>query len=171
MFDIGGSELLVIAVIALLVVGPKELPALLRTIGRVVGAIRRQAQQFRQQFDEAIRDTEFEDLKKSVDELKEEARAGFRDAGAGLENDLSDVRAATDDIVRDIDGTADTQAESPPGALADETGAGHSRSTPSTDKRVGTNGATVTRDGERASADGGEASGGDAPRPAAGAPS
>ncbi|MEL6872331.1 MAG: Sec-independent protein translocase protein TatB, partial [Pseudomonadota bacterium] len=47
MLDIGWTELLVIGVVALLVVGPKELPGLLRTIGRYVGMIRRQANEFR----------------------------------------------------------------------------------------------------------------------------
>lgn len=104
MFDIGGSELLVIAVVALIVVGPKELPGLLRTVGRMVAAIRQQAQQFREQFDEAIRDTEFEDLKKSVDDLKAEARTGFRQFEESVEKDVGEVRAAGDDIRREIEG-------------------------------------------------------------------
>ena len=55
MLDIGWSELFVVAVIALLVVGPKELPAMLRTIGKFAAMIKRQAQEFRAQFDDAIK--------------------------------------------------------------------------------------------------------------------
>ena len=57
MFDIGWSELLIIGVMALIVVGPKDLPVLLRNIGRYVGIIRSQASEFRAQFDEALRET------------------------------------------------------------------------------------------------------------------
>jgi sec-independent protein translocase protein TatB len=70
MLDIGWMELMVVGIVALLVVGPKELPSLLRTIGRYIGMAKRQADQFRAQFDEAIRDTEFEDLKKEMDDLR-----------------------------------------------------------------------------------------------------
>ena len=70
MLDIGWMELMVVGVVALLVVGPKELPALLRTIGRFVGMAKRQADQFRAQFDEAIRETEFEDLRREMDDLR-----------------------------------------------------------------------------------------------------
>lgn len=70
MLDIGWMELMVVGIVALLVVGPKELPTLLRTIGRYVGMAKRQADQFRAQFDEAIRDTEFDDLKKEMDDLR-----------------------------------------------------------------------------------------------------
>jgi len=60
MFDIGWSELLVIAVVAIVVVGPKELPRMLRTFGRTLGTVRRTANDFRRQFDEALREAERE---------------------------------------------------------------------------------------------------------------
>lgn len=111
MFDIGGYELLIIGIIALVVVGPKELPTLLRTVGRVVGMIRRQAQEFRNQFDEAMRETELAELKKSVDDLKAEAQAGFRDFEDKVNNEVGDVKAAGEQIGRDLDnaGTAGTK--------------------------------------------------------------
>ena len=56
MFDLTSSKLLILAVVALIVVGPKDFPALLRTIGRYMGMIRRQANEFRAQFDEAMRE-------------------------------------------------------------------------------------------------------------------
>lgn len=52
MFDIGWTEMLVLGIVALLVVGPKELPSMLRTIGRYVGRMRDMANQFRSQMDD-----------------------------------------------------------------------------------------------------------------------
>ncbi|MEL6746682.1 MAG: Sec-independent protein translocase protein TatB, partial [Pseudomonadota bacterium] len=62
MFDLGWSELLIIAVVAILVVGPRELPKLLRTIGRVFGQVRGMARDFQRQMDQAIRDSELDDV-------------------------------------------------------------------------------------------------------------
>ncbi|MEO1694086.1 MAG: Sec-independent protein translocase protein TatB [Pseudomonadota bacterium] len=78
MLDIGLYELVVVGVVALLVVGPKELPGLLRTIGRYVGMIKRQAGEFRAQFDEAIKDTEFDDIRREVDAIKNDTQATMR---------------------------------------------------------------------------------------------
>jgi len=70
MLDIGWMELMLIGVVALLVVGPKELPGLLRTIGRYIAMAKRQADQFRAQFDEAIRETEFDDIRREMDDIR-----------------------------------------------------------------------------------------------------
>lgn len=70
MLDIGWSELVIIGVVALVVVGPKELPALLRTIGQWAGKARRMASEFQGQINDAIREAELEDVKKSVDDLR-----------------------------------------------------------------------------------------------------
>ncbi len=70
MLDIGWSELLVIGVVALVVVGPKELPTLLRTVGQWVGKARRMASEFQGQLNEAIREADLEDVRKSVDDLR-----------------------------------------------------------------------------------------------------
>jgi sec-independent protein translocase protein TatB len=69
MFDIGWSELLVIGVVALIFIGPKELPTVLRTVGQWVTKIRRMASDFQSQFHEAMREAEMADLKKQVDDL------------------------------------------------------------------------------------------------------
>ena len=58
MFDIGWSELLVIIVVAIVVVGPKELPKLMGTFGHYAGKLRRAAADFQRQFNEAMRETE-----------------------------------------------------------------------------------------------------------------
>jgi sec-independent protein translocase protein TatB len=89
MFDIGWSELLVIAIVAIVVVGPKELPRLMRTFGHYAGKLRRAASDFQRQFEEAVRDSEAEEVRKNIENI----RAGFdntvmlpRDApGAGTQ--------------------------------------------------------------------------------------
>src|SRR6201996_6770786 len=76
MFDIGWSEIAVIAVVALIAIGPKELPGVLRMVGQWIGKARRMASEFQGQFQEAMREAEMADLKKSFDEVKE-AASGF----------------------------------------------------------------------------------------------
>jgi len=73
MFDIGWSELLVVGVVALVVIGPKELPGVLRMIGQWMGKVRRMATEFQGQFNEAMREAEMADLKKSFDDIKDTA--------------------------------------------------------------------------------------------------
>src|ERR1700761_4572100 len=76
MFDIGWSEYAVIAVVALIAIGPKELPGVLRMVGQWVGKARKMAAEFQGQFREAMREAEMADLKKSFDEVRE-AATGF----------------------------------------------------------------------------------------------
>lgn len=69
MFDVGWSEMVVIGVVALIAIGPKELPGVLRSIGQWAGKIRRMAAEFQGQFQEAMREAEMADVKKQVDEI------------------------------------------------------------------------------------------------------
>src|ERR1700758_252515 len=69
MFDIGWSEFVLIAVVALIAIGPKELPGVLRTVGQWMAKARRMAAEFQSQFQEAMREAEMGDLKKEVDSL------------------------------------------------------------------------------------------------------
>jgi sec-independent protein translocase protein TatB len=69
MFDIGWGELVVIGIVALIAIGPKELPGVLRTMGQWMGKVRRMANEFQSQFNEALREAEFADLKKQADDL------------------------------------------------------------------------------------------------------
>jgi sec-independent protein translocase protein TatB len=72
MFDIGigFSELMLLAVVVIIVVGPEELPSLLRTVGRYVGQVKRVADDFRSQVNEAIKDP-MEDIQESIDGVTE----------------------------------------------------------------------------------------------------
>jgi sec-independent protein translocase protein TatB len=92
MFDIGWSELVVIAVVALIAIGPKELPGVLRMVGQWMGKARKMAAEFQGQFQEAMREAEMADLKKSFDEVKE-AASGFagNNLMTSLQKDVSDA--------------------------------------------------------------------------------
>jgi len=70
MFDIGWGELVVIGIVALIAIGPKELPTVLRTIGQYMGKVRRMANEFQGQFQEALREAEVADLKTQADDFK-----------------------------------------------------------------------------------------------------
>ncbi len=110
MFDIGWSELVVIAVVALIAIGPKELPGVLRMVGQWMGKARKMAAEFQGQFQEAMREAEMADLKKSFDEVKE-AASGF--TGGNLMTSLEkDVSKALD--IDDVNKPAtDTPATDP----------------------------------------------------------
>ncbi|RDE09296.1 Sec-independent protein translocase protein TatB [Pelagibacterium lacus] len=72
MLGLGWSEMLVIAVVVLIVVGPKDLPVMLRNLGRMMGTVRRMSNEFRREIDRAIAAEEFREAKKSIsDPLKQ----------------------------------------------------------------------------------------------------
>ena len=73
MFDIGWSELLVIGVVAIVVVGPKELPRLMRTFGHYLGKVRHMAADFQRQFEEAVRDSEIDEVRKAMQDFHAQA--------------------------------------------------------------------------------------------------
>lgn len=84
MFDIAWSELFVILVVALVVVGPKDLPKLMRTAGQWAGRARAMADQFRRSFDDMARQSELDELRAQVNKLQTETK----DAAAKSMNDL-----------------------------------------------------------------------------------
>jgi sec-independent protein translocase protein TatB len=131
MFDIGWSEFAVIAVVALIAIGPKELPGVLRMVGQWVGKARKMASEFQGQFQEAMREAEMADLKKSFDEVKE-AASGFvggnvmislqKDVSSAL--DVSDKPAAaaetaSSEIASSTEATASSEASSAEAAASE----------------------------------------------------
>jgi sec-independent protein translocase protein TatB len=98
MFDIGWSELVLIGVVALIAIGPKELPGALRTAGQFIAKMRRMATEFQDQFKEAMREAEFADIKKEVDEMAAKAQSYAR-------------FDPIDDIRRDIEAAASPPPE------------------------------------------------------------
>jgi len=101
MFDITSSKLLLLGIVALIVIGPKDLPVLLRTIGKYVGIIKRQAAEFRAQFDEAVRESELDQLKKDVENMGAEAEASMREAERGVTAELDAAKADVDTALQD----------------------------------------------------------------------
>jgi sec-independent protein translocase protein TatB len=103
MFDISWGKLVIIGVVALIVIGPKELPAVLRTVGQWMAKIRRMAAEFQGQFQEAMREAEMADLKKQFDETT-----------SGLQSAL-DPATITGDMEKLIqEPTGTTSASTPP---------------------------------------------------------
>lgn len=89
MLEISWSELLILAVVTLLFVGPKELPVFLRTIGRYAGMMRRQAAEFKSHFDAAMREAELSHMKEEMEKMQASVNAevmgaerAFKDASA-----------------------------------------------------------------------------------------
>ncbi|SRR5258706_8377869 len=80
MFDIAWSELFVIIIVALVVVGPKDLPKLMRTMGQWAGRARAMADQFRRSFDDMARQAELDELRTEVNRLKTDATKPMTDA-------------------------------------------------------------------------------------------
>jgi sec-independent protein translocase protein TatB len=99
MFDIGWGELLLIGVVALIAIGPKELPGALRSLGQWMGKIRRMASEFQTQFQDAMREAELADLKKEVDDMTSQASkmANF--------DPLDDVRKEVEATQRSVEST------------------------------------------------------------------
>jgi sec-independent protein translocase protein TatB len=126
MFDIGWSELVVIAVVALIAIGPKELPGVLRMVGQWMGKARKMAAEFQGQFQEAMREAEMADLKKTFDEVKE-AASGFgggnvmtslqKDVGEALRiDDIDKPATSTDAPAAASDGAVTPTTPEPPTA-------------------------------------------------------
>lgn len=111
MFDISWSELLILAVVALVVVGPKELPVLLRTLGRYAGMARRQAAEFRSHFDEAMREAEMAELREEMESVRREVLKTKNDIEQSVSEPLKEAEQAAASV-------ADPQAPAPESAPA-----------------------------------------------------
>jgi sec-independent protein translocase protein TatB len=96
MFDIGWTELLVIAVVLIVVVGPKDLPPMLRAFGKMMTRFRKVAGDFRAQFDEALREADLDDVRQTIADAQKlnpmhslrEAMTPLRQMGDDIKSDL-----------------------------------------------------------------------------------
>jgi sec-independent protein translocase protein TatB len=96
MLDIGWTELLVVAIVLIVVVGPKDLPPMLRAFGKMTSNLRKMAGDFRTQFDEALREADMEDVRKTISDAKglnpanslRDAINPLRQMGQDIRNDL-----------------------------------------------------------------------------------
>jgi sec-independent protein translocase protein TatB len=131
MFDIGWPEMLVIAIVLIVVVGPKDLPKMLRTFGRTTSSLRRMAGDFRKQFDEALKEAELDDVKSTIDSARRlNPAADIRKALNPMEKAASDVRAGLDGLMKpqppkvpsaDAPATPAEPAKAGPAAMPGET--------------------------------------------------
>ncbi|MCR9235497.1 MAG: Sec-independent protein translocase protein TatB [Alphaproteobacteria bacterium] len=123
MFDLGWTEFIVVAVVAILVVGPKELPGMLRTIGKTIGNMRRMAGDFQRQMNDALKEADLDGIKTGIDSINS------INPVSQLKSSLNPVKQAAEDVQRDInkgllnagEGTkpkADAQTASVPDAVA-----------------------------------------------------
>jgi len=117
---IGGGEYLIIAIVALLVVGPERLPLLLRKLGKMVAKARAMANEFRSNFDEMARQSELDELRKEVEALRNgqgmhalgaDADAAFRDIRDELNRPVNAIPAPAPD---EMLGAPDEWPDSPP---------------------------------------------------------
>jgi sec-independent protein translocase protein TatB len=111
MFDISWTEFLLIGVVALVVIGPKELPGVLRTLGQWTRKVRGMATEFQNQFQEAMREAEMADLKKQVDDMAHD----FKHYDP-LKDVREDVEAAGRDIQSSLDRPPEAKAGEPASA-------------------------------------------------------
>ncbi|MEQ8448336.1 MAG: Sec-independent protein translocase protein TatB [Nitratireductor sp.] len=101
MFDIGWPEMLVVAVVLIVVVGPKDLPRMLRAFGRTTSKMRSMAGDFRKQFDEALKEAELDGVKSTFDSARKLNPASeIKKALNPMEKAAADVRAGLDDLMK-----------------------------------------------------------------------
>ncbi len=104
MFEISWSELLILAVVTLIFVGPKDLPVFFNTLGRYAGAVRRQANEFKRHFEDAMREAEMDNLRKELDGVRDDIQRTVRDAEqaanrevAAIDSEVGGVKAAIEE--------------------------------------------------------------------------
>jgi sec-independent protein translocase protein TatB len=101
MFDISWGKIVIIGVVALIFIGPKELPSVLRLVGQWMGKMRRMAAEFQGQFQDAMREAEMADLKKTFDETT-----------SGLSSVFDPIKNDMDKMVNDPMSTGSSSAAS-----------------------------------------------------------
>src|SRR5436305_2834531 len=101
MFDISWGKLVIIGVVALIFIGPKELPAVLRTLGQWMTKIRRMASEFQGEFQEAMREAEMADLKKQFDDTTAAVKSTF---------DTTDIKNEMEKMIQELPGTSTSPA-------------------------------------------------------------
>ncbi|KAB2671959.1 twin-arginine translocase subunit TatB [Ochrobactrum sp. LMG 5442] len=107
MFDIGWSELLIIAIVMIVVVGPKDLPKMLRAFGKATARMRATANEFKQQFDEALKEAELEDVKNIIDETRK------LDPRSKITQVFDPIRSAGDDLRAGLQSTTSMSPATP----------------------------------------------------------
>jgi sec-independent protein translocase protein TatB len=95
MFDIAWSEMAIIAAVALVVIGPKDLPRVLRTVGQWTGRARAMAREFQNSLEELARESELDSLKKDVEKMATTDVVSTIDPSGELKQSIQDVHNVT----------------------------------------------------------------------------
>jgi sec-independent protein translocase protein TatB len=118
MFDLDVSKMLVVGVVALIVIGPKDLPRVLRTVGQTVGRMRRMAAEFQNQFNEAIKEADLEDVKKEFSAIRDSANIDTSfDAASIMREEITAAVEGPKEIGHstiDLTGTGPAKETEPP---------------------------------------------------------
>jgi sec-independent protein translocase protein TatB len=133
MFDISWTEFLLIGVVALIFIGPKELPGVLRTLGQWTRRIRSMAADFQGQFQEAMREAEMADLKKQVDDIAHDIKSYDP-----LKDVRTDVEAAGKDIQSSLEKPAAAASTAETAATQSEVSALQQAATPALQETAAT---------------------------------
>ncbi|OLP59996.1 twin arginine-targeting protein translocase TatB [Xaviernesmea oryzae] len=121
MLDVGWTELVVIAVVMIIFVGPKELPGMLRTFGRMMSRMRGMAGDFRRQFDDALREADLDEVRRHISDAQRLNPAqSLRDAMNPLRQMGNEIKA---DLHRAVTNDPPPQTFSYPSALMEDEGA------------------------------------------------
>jgi sec-independent protein translocase protein TatB len=98
MLDMSWGEMMVIGAVALIVIGPKDLPKALRTLGNMTAKIRRMAAEFQGQFNEAMREAELDDVKRQIQ--------GMNDSVGALNQGFNPIQTVRDEVKGSIEAPA-----------------------------------------------------------------
>lgn len=96
--EVGATEYLVIAIVALIVIGPKDLPILMRRMGQFVAKLRGMASEFRSSFDEMARQSELDDLRKEVEAMRRGQFGDISDHDQEMRATISDIESSMSDV-------------------------------------------------------------------------
>ena len=105
MLDMSWGEVMVIGAVALIVIGPKDLPRALRTVGQVTGKLRRMAAEFQGQFNEAMREAELDEVKKQLQ--------GVNDSGSSLNTNFNPIQTIRDELKGAVETPVASTSETP----------------------------------------------------------
>jgi sec-independent protein translocase protein TatB len=105
LFDIGWTEMLVVAIVAILFVGPKELPGMLRAFGKSVKKVRALAGDFQRQFDDALKDAELDGVKDAIKDVRN------LDPTKAIKDKLNPLKADLDDAKKSVEGAVSLEPE------------------------------------------------------------
>ncbi len=115
MFDLGAAELLVIVVVAIIVIGPKDMPMAMRTAGKWIGKVRKVSNHFRTGLDAMVREAELEEMEQKW-KAQNEAIMARTDADAGAESDNAEMTGppvALGDVATDAESDSDSSSSDP----------------------------------------------------------